>query len=126
MRATIPMLAIATALAGCSVLPFGDGGGDISVTTPPPAAAQKVASADEQIYEIKYTTRGLAHLVKVTLNGRTIDTLSMSRSRTESSSHCCTADGCEEIPAAKACMAFKMTCDKDGTCSGSTVRSGGH
>ena len=125
MRSTIPMLAIATALAGCSALPFGDDDSDISIMTPPPTT-QKVALADEQVYEIKHTTRGLAHLVKVTLNGRTIDTLSMSRSRTASSSHCCTTDGCEEIKPAAACTAFKMTCDKGGTCSSNPARPSGH
>ena len=54
--------------------------------------------------------------VKVLLNGRTVDTVVLSRSRKESSSYCCTADGCKEIAVKAACTTFKMICDANGSC----------
>jgi hypothetical protein len=140
MRSTIALVALATVLAGCSLMPFGDENGDELVTAAPtPAAAQAPAAApatgtaqplaithqfnEPQVYEIKKADRGLVRRVKVLLNGRTVDTLVMSRTRETASSYCCTADGCQEIEEAKACTTFKMTCDKDGACK--ALSSGG-
>ncbi len=115
MRSAILMLAAAAALAGCSMMPSFVGG-EKPTAEAAPAAATTVAAAEPEIYEIQHTTRGLVHRVKVLLNGRTIETLNMSKGRTESTSHCCTADGCEAIDAKKACTTFKMTCDIEGAC----------
>jgi hypothetical protein len=141
MRSTIALIAFATVLAGCSLMPFGDENGDELVTaapapaaTPAPAAAPTTGTAlplaithqstEPQVYEIKKADRGLVRRVKVLLNGRTVDTLVMSRTREAASSYCCTADGCQEIEAATACPTFKMTCDKDGVCK--ALSSGGN
>jgi len=67
-------------------------------------------------YQIKDADRGAVQRVKVLLNGRTIDTLFMSKGRTGSSTHCCTPDGCKEIAPTAACTTFKMVCDKHGDC----------
>jgi hypothetical protein len=132
MRSTIALVALATVLAGCSLMPFGDEEGDELVTAAPVAApatgtAQPLAITHQfnepQVYEIKKADRGLVRRVKVLLNGRTVDTLVMSRTRETASSYCCTADGCQEIEEAKACTTFKMTCDKDGACK--ALSSGG-
>ena len=114
MRSTFILLTVSFLLTACSAIPFMDGGDDR------PTTAMPAASNEAQVFEIKNADRGMARRVKVTLNGRTVDTLSMPRGRSQSSSHCCTEDGCKEIEPLQACTAFKMTCDKDGACTRST------
>jgi hypothetical protein len=132
MRSTIALVAFATVLAGCSMMPFGDDdAGELVTAAPPPAAAPDTGTTaplaltpqatEPQVYEIKNADRGLVRRIKVLLNGRTVDTLVMSRTREAASSYCCTADGCQEIEAATACTTFKMTCDKDGACKAYTT-----
>jgi hypothetical protein len=114
MRSTTLLAAIA--LAGCSAMPFGGGDAEKPAATAGavPLAVTTATSAD--LYQIKDADRGMVRRVKVLLNGRTIDTIFMSKGRQGSTTHCCTADGCQEIEPVKACTTFKMTCDKDGDC----------
>lgn len=121
MRSMLILFAAATGLAACSVLPFGEEDEDRPTAAAPTLASVAPAT---QLYEIKNADRGVVRRVKVLLNGRTVDTLTMSRSRTESSTHCCNEDGCEQIEATKACTTFKMVCDKDGACTRHTSLSG--
>ena len=124
MRSIILVLASAFVLAGCSMMPFGGSDAEKPAPAAPgavPLAVTTTASAD--LYQIKDADRGMVRRVKVLLNGRTIDTLTMSKGRTEATSHCCTADGCETIELAKsktepvkACTAFKLVCDVKGAC----------
>lgn len=114
----ISVLVFAAALAGCSLNPFGGGdSADAPKAAPTPAAAAPSTGATPVAYEIKDADRGMVRRVRVLLNGRTVDTLTMSKGRTDSSMHCCTADGCSEIKAEQACSTFKMTCTADGSCS---------
>jgi hypothetical protein len=128
MRSTFILLAAATALTACSMLPFGEEEGDRPTLTAaaaaPAATTPAVGISEAQIYEIKNADRGMVRRVKVLLNGRTVDTLVMSRERSEPTSYCCTGDGCQEMEAAKACTSFKMTCDKDGACNAHTSAIG--
>jgi len=80
------------------------------------AAMPAVSSGEEQPrgYEIKNADRGMVHRVKVLYDGRTIAAIVLSRGRTQSSSYCCTPEGCKEIAPAASCSTFKMTCDKAG------------
>jgi hypothetical protein len=80
-----------------------------------PLAMTTTASAE--IYQIKDADRGMVRRVKVLLNGRAIDTLVMSKGREGSTTHCCTADGCQQIEPVKACTTFKMICDQEGACT---------
>jgi hypothetical protein len=123
MRSTLILLATALGLAACSVLPFGEEE-DRPAASAPAATTLTSATPEAQFYEIKDADRGMVRRVKVLLNGRTIDTLTMSRSRTASESYCCDEDGCQKIEAAKACSTFKMVCDKDGACARHTSVSG--
>jgi hypothetical protein len=129
MRSTILVFATALVLAGCSMMPAFVGGGDAkpTVDTAPPAktvelVAPTAETSASQVYEIQHTTRGPVRRVKVLLNGRTVETLNMSRSRETATSHCCNEDGCEtiEVPKKneplKACTSFKMVCDAKGAC----------
>lgn len=130
MRSTVLVLAAGLALAGCSMMPAFVGGGDDKPTadaTPPAKAAELAAPVTHaapaaHAYEIQHVVRGPVHRVKVLLNGRTVETLTMSKGRTEATSHCCTADGCETLALpkknepAKACTTFKMVCDAKGAC----------
>jgi hypothetical protein len=133
MRSTVLMLAAGLALAGCSMMPTFVGGGEkpTAEVAPPansaelsaqPAKATEPAVAPAHAYEIRHLVRGPVRRVKVLLNGRTIETLTMSRGRTEATSHCCTADGCEMIPVpkknepVKSCASFIMLCDAKGAC----------
>jgi hypothetical protein len=130
MRSTVVVIAAGLALAGCSMMPAFVGGGDkptAEVAPPPAKTAELVAPATQAVpaahaYEIRHLVRGPVRRVKVLLNGRTVETLTMSKARTEATSHCCTADGCETIALpkknepAKACTAFKMVCDAKGAC----------
>lgn len=116
MRSTILVFATAVMLAGCSMMPAFVDGADKPAADAAPSATTTVTAAEPEIYEIQHTTRGPVRRVKVLLNGRTVDTLSMSKRRTESSTHCCTEDGCEVIDAKKACTTFKMTCSAEGAC----------
>jgi hypothetical protein len=117
MRSIILVLASAIALAGCSMMPFGGSDAEKPTAETAPPATMAIAAADPEVYQIQHTTRGLVRRVKVLLNGRTVDTLNMSKGRTEATSHCCTADGCEKIEAVKACTTFKMICDAKGVCT---------
>lgn len=131
MRSTVLAFAAAAFLAGCSMMPFGEDEEKPTAAAAPadgavPLAITTTRSADPaDVYEIKDATRGVVRRVKVLLNGRTVDTLVMSRSRTEASSYCCTADGCEEVEEPKACTAFKMTCDVKGACKSLAPAAGG-
>jgi len=123
MRSTALVLLVGLGLAGCSMMPAFVGGGDKpTADAAPPAKAVELATPAAQAYEIQHLHRGPVRRVRVTLNGRTVETLTMSKRRTEPSSHCCTADGCETMPTPKknepekACAAFKMTCDAKGAC----------
>lgn len=128
MRSMIVVLAAGLALAGCSMMPAFVSGGDKPTAEAAPPAAQTVelsapaAAPTSEVYKIEHLVRGPVHRVKVRYNGRTIETLTMSKGRTEATSHCCTADGCEIIPVpkknetAKACTSFKMFCDAKGAC----------
>jgi hypothetical protein len=127
MRTTILVLATAVALAGCSMMPAFVGGGDKPTADAAPPAAAPVKTPElvapaSHAYEIHHVVRGPVRRVKVLLNGRTVETLTMSKSRTSATSHCCTADGCEtiEVPKknepVKACTAFKIVCDAKGAC----------
>ena len=126
MRSTMLVVAGAMALAGCSMMPFGGGSAEAptaAATATPPTTAPMVATAPEaQAYEIQHVVRGPVRRVKVLFNGRTVETLTMSKGRTATTSHCCSADGCETIIApkknepVKACTTFKMVCDADGAC----------
>jgi hypothetical protein len=124
MRSTLILLATATVLAACAVLPFGEEDTDRPAAAAPAATTLASAAPEAQIYEIKNADRGMVHRVKVLLNGQTVDTLTLSRSRTQSSAYCCSEDGCQEIEAAKACTTFKMLCDKDGACARHTTATG--
>jgi hypothetical protein len=118
MRSTILVIATALALGGCSMMP-SFGGGDKEAAAPTAAAtvAPMAAPAPEaEVYEIQHLVRGPVRRVKVLRNGMTVETLIMSKGRTKATSHCCTADGCATIEAAKACTTFKMTCDEKGAC----------
>lgn len=114
MRKAISLLVMATALAGCALIPFGDEEDDAPGVAAAPTPAPVAVAA--HTYEIKDADRGPVRRVKVLLDGRTVATLVMSKARNSSSSYCCTADGCEQVDHAAACSAFKMTCDKDGAC----------
>lgn len=118
MRSTVLLLAAATVLAGCSMMPFGgsDAEKPSAAVAPDTAPMAVTTTASADLYTIKDADRGMVRRVKVLLNGRTIDTLIMSKGREGSTTHCCTADGCEQIEPVKACTTFKMTCDKEGTC----------
>lgn len=117
MRSIILVLASVVALAGCSMMPFGGSDADKpTAEIAPPAATMAIAAADPEVYEIQHVVRGPVHRVKVLLNGRTVETLTMSKGRADATSHCCTADGCEKIEAVKACTTFKMICDAKGAC----------
>jgi hypothetical protein len=118
MRFTILLGAAAIALAGCSMMPFGSGEAEkpVAATTSGAVPLAVTTTASHDLYEIKDAHRGMVRRVKILLNGRTVDTLVMSRKRETSTTYCCTEDGCQEIEAAKACTTFKMTCDKDGAC----------
>lgn len=124
MRSTLILLAAATGLAACSMMPFGGDEADRPTAAAPAATTLATATPEAQIYEIKNADRGLVRRVRVLLNGRTVDTLTMSRSRTQSSAYCCNEDGCQEIETAKACTTFKLICDKDGACARHTSVSG--
>jgi hypothetical protein len=121
MRSTILLAAAALALAGCSMMPSF--GGD-DVEAPSPAADAKVAPMAapaptptiSSAYEIKHLVRGPVRRVKVYYDGRTIETLTMSKGRTAATTHCCTTEECAVIESAKACTTFKMTCDAKGVC----------
>lgn len=112
MKKTILLIAAATALAACAYMPFGDDEED----APSVAATPAPVTVAAHTYEIKDADRGPVRRVKVLLDGRTVETLVMSRSRKSSSSYCCTPDGCQEVEATAACATFKMTCDKHGAC----------
>lgn len=123
MRTTILVLATAVALAGCSMMPAFIGGGDKpTADAAPQAKAAELVAPASNAYEIQHLVRGPVRRVKVLLNSRTVETLTMSKSRTAATSHCCTADGCEtiEVPKknepVKACTTFKMVCDAKGAC----------
>jgi hypothetical protein len=125
MRSTILLVATTVALAGCSAMPFSGGDAEKPTATGTgavPLAVTTAASAD--LYQIKDADRGMVRRVKVLLNGRTVDTLVMSKGREGSTTHCCTADGCQEIEPAKACTTFKMTCDQDGACVSASALTG--
>ena len=121
MRFQILLAAAATLLAGCAGIPFLDEGTDGPAT----ATSSVAGTVEPQRYEIKNADRGMVRRIRVLLNGRTIDTLVLSRTRTESLSYCCTADGCAEIGTTAACVSFKMTCDKDGACARESVSASG-
>lgn len=121
MRSTFILLVAAISLTACSILPFVDDEGDRPTAAMPQATT---SDAGANFYEIKDADRGLVRRVKVLLNGRTVDTLVLSKTRTEASSYCCTEDGCQAIEAAKACTTFKMTCDTDGTCKKYSTAAG--
>ena len=114
MRFQILLVTATLALAGCAGvgIPFLDDGSDAPVTK----TAEVAPTPGAQLYEIKDADRGMVRRVKVLLNSRTIDTIVLSRSRTEATSYCCTADGCNEIQVKAACTTFKMICDTNGTC----------
>jgi len=114
MKKTIALFCAATALAACAYMPFGDDEDDAPAVVETPAPAPVTTAVHS--YEIKDASRGPVRRVKVLLNGRTVETLVMSKRRESSSSYCCTADGCQEIDHAAACSTFKMTCDKHGAC----------
>jgi uncharacterized protein YceK len=120
MRFQILFALAATALAGCAGIPFLDEGTDGPSTT----TASVASTVEPQRYEIKDADRGMVRRVRVLLNGRTIDTVVLSKSRSESSSYCCTDDGCQVIEAAKSCSAFKMTCDTEGACKKYSTAAG--
>jgi len=124
MRSTLLLIAAAVALTGCSAMPFGgsDAEKPAATTGAVPLAVTTTTSAD--LYQIKDADRGMVRRVKVLLNGRTIDTIFMSKGREGSTTHCCTADGCQEIEPVKACTTFKMTCDKDGACVRASTGTG--
>ncbi|MBL9097296.1 MAG: hypothetical protein JNK07_10240 [Alphaproteobacteria bacterium] len=124
MRSTLILLATGIGLAACSVLPFGEEETDRPTATTPAATTLAAAAPEAQRYEIKDADRGLVRRVKVLLNGRTVDTLTLSRGRTQPSAYCCTADGCQEIETAKACTTFKMICNTEGACERHTTVSG--
>lgn len=124
MRSMLILLAVAMGLTACSMLPFGEEDENRPTAVAPATTTLASAAPATQLYEIKNADRGVVRRVKVLLNGRTVDTLTMSKSRTESSTHCCNEDGCEQIEAAKACTTFKMVCDKDGACTRHTGISG--
>ena len=113
MRSTLLLAAAAALLAGCTGIPFLDDEANSSA----PAPVMTTASVpDAKLYEIRDADRGLVRRVKVLLNGRTVDTIVLSRSRSAASSYCCTEDSCKEIQLHAACTTFKMTCTVDGTC----------
>jgi len=127
MRSTILVFATAVVLAGCSMMPAFVGGGDkptadVAPPAAPPAKTAELVAPAPSAYEIQHLVRGPVRRVKVLLNGRTVETLTMSRGRATATSHCCTADGCEtiEVPKknepVKACTSFKMVCDAKGAC----------
>lgn len=121
MRFQILFAAAATVLAGCAGIPFLDDG-----TDGPSTSTASIANTEaQQRYELKDADRGMVRRVRVLLNGRTVDTLVLSRTRTESMSYCCTADGCAEIAEKAACTSFKMTCDKDGACARESIAASG-
>lgn len=129
MRSTILLLVAAVALAGCSMMPFGGDDAEKPVAAAPatgavPLAVTTAATPEVEIYQIKDASRGMVRRVKVMLNGRTVDTVVLSKRRTEASSYCCTADGCQEIEVAKACTTFKMTCDLKGACTREGAKGG--
>jgi hypothetical protein len=122
---SIPLLATAITLAGCSMMPFGGSDADkpTAEAAPPARSVELAAPAPaSHAYEIRHLVRGPVRRVKVLLEGRTIETLTMSKGRSEATWHCCTADGCETIALptktepVKACSAFKMVCDVKGAC----------
>jgi len=123
MRSTLLMFATAIVLAGCSMMPAFVGGGDKpTAEAAPPAKTVELVAPASQVYEIQHLVRGPVRRVKVQLNGRTVETLTMSKGRAAATSHCCTADGCVaiEVPKknepVKACTSFKMVCDAKGAC----------
>lgn len=124
MRSTILVFATAIVLAGCSMMPAFVGGGDKPTVeaAPPPAKTAELVAPASSAYEILHVVRGPVRRVKVLLNGRTVETLTMSKGRDAATSHCCTADGCETIAVpkknepVKACTSFKMVCDAKGAC----------
>jgi hypothetical protein len=127
MRSTILVFATAIVLAGCSMMPAFVGGGDKPTAAAAPPAATPARTAELSVpathaYEIQHLVRGPVRRVKVLLNGRTVETLTMSKGRDAATSHCCTADGCETIAVpkknepVKACTSFKMVCDAKGAC----------
>lgn len=113
MRKTISLLVMATALTACALTPFGQDEDEAAPTT----TTATVAPTGPQVYEIKNANRGVVRRVRVLLNGRTVDTVVLSKARESATSYCCTTDSCEQIDAAAACSTFKMTCDLDGACA---------
>jgi hypothetical protein len=124
MRSMVLMLAAGLALAGCSIMPAFVGGGDKPTADagPAPAKTAELVAPASHAYEIQHVVRGPVRRVKVLLEGRTVETLTMSKGRDAATSHCCTADGCETIAIpkknepVKACTSFKMVCDAKGAC----------
>lgn len=125
MRSTLILLAAAVGLTACSMMPFGADEADRPTAAAPAATTLAATAPEAQIYEIKNADRGMVRRVKVLLNGRTVDTLTMSKGRTQSSAYCCNEDSCQEIETAKACTTFKMICDKDGACARHNISGSG-
>lgn len=115
MRSMLLLTTATMLLAGCAGIPFLDD--EAPSPAPPPTAASTAPSAEPKLYEIRAADRGLVRRVKVLMNGRTIDTVTLSRARTEASSYCCDDDGCKELESHGACTTFKMTCDVEGACT---------
>jgi hypothetical protein len=68
-------------------------------------------------FEVRNADRGPVKRVKVFYSGSHIATLVARRG--ETSSFCCTADGCKEVENLNACTTLKISCDAQGWCTAS-------